>query len=87
MCGSQVREGALEITSKCCILVNSTEMLLNSAGLSGAGKTTLSFAVEDYLCARSIPSYGLDGDNVRTGELCVYCTCTCGVMCECDVWV
>ena len=38
------------------------------AGLSGAGKTTLSFALEDYLCARGIPSYGLDGDNVRTGE-------------------
>ena len=38
------------------------------SGLSGAGKTTLSFALEDYLCARGIPSYGLDGDNVRTGE-------------------
>ena len=37
-------------------------------GLSGAGKTTLSFALEDYLCARGIPSYGLDGDNIRTGE-------------------
>jgi 3'-phosphoadenosine 5'-phosphosulfate synthase len=36
-------------------------------GLSGAGKTTLSFALEDYLCARGIPSYGLDGDNIRTG--------------------
>lgn len=36
-------------------------------GLSGAGKTTVAFALEDYLCARSIPSYGLDGDNIRTG--------------------
>eukprot|EP00118_Oscarella_pearsei_P009209 m.51798 g.51798 ORF g.51798 m.51798 type:complete len:621 (+) comp34158_c0_seq34:1824-3686(+) len=36
-------------------------------GLSGAGKTTLSFAVEEYLCDKGIPSYGLDGDNVRTG--------------------
>ncbi|XP_065909974.1 bifunctional 3'-phosphoadenosine 5'-phosphosulfate synthase-like [Dysidea avara] len=36
-------------------------------GLSGAGKTTISFAVEDYLCSRGIPSYGLDGDNIRTG--------------------
>ncbi len=37
------------------------------AGLSGAGKTTISFAVEEYLCSRGIPSYGLDGDNIRTG--------------------
>jgi len=36
-------------------------------GLSGAGKTTISFALEEYLVARGIPSYGLDGDNVRTG--------------------
>ena len=35
--------------------------------MSGAGKTTISFAVEEYLCSRGIPSYGLDGDNVRTG--------------------
>jgi len=36
-------------------------------GLSGAGKTTLSFALEEALVARGIPAYGLDGDNVRTG--------------------
>jgi len=36
-------------------------------GLSGAGKTTLSFALEEYLVARGISSYGLDGDNIRTG--------------------
>jgi len=36
-------------------------------GLSGAGKTTISFALEQYLVARGIPAYGLDGDNVRTG--------------------
>ncbi|EGD83518.1 bifunctional 3'-phosphoadenosine 5'-phosphosulfate synthase [Salpingoeca rosetta] len=36
-------------------------------GLSGAGKTTLSFAVEAELCQRGIPCYGLDGDNMRTG--------------------
>ena len=36
-------------------------------GLSGAGKTTISFALEEYLCLRGIPSYGLDGDNMRTG--------------------
>lgn len=38
-----------------------------SAGLSGAGKTTISFALEEYLCGRGIPAYVLDGDNVRTG--------------------
>ena len=37
-------------------------------GLSGAGKTTISFALEEYLCQRGIPSYGPDGDNIRTGE-------------------
>ena len=36
-------------------------------GLSGAGKTTLSFALEEYLVTRGIPAYGLDGDNIRTG--------------------
>lgn len=36
-------------------------------GLSGAGKTTLSFALEEHLVSRGIAAYGLDGDNVRTG--------------------
>lgn len=36
-------------------------------GLSGAGKTTISFGTEDFLCAMGIPSYSLDGDNIRTG--------------------
>eukprot|EP00054_Salpingoeca_dolichothecata_P038005 m.12626 g.12626 ORF g.12626 m.12626 type:complete len:610 (-) comp8144_c0_seq1:503-2332(-) len=36
-------------------------------GLSGAGKTTLSFAVEAELCRRGVPCYGLDGDNMRGG--------------------
>ncbi|XP_033121333.1 bifunctional 3'-phosphoadenosine 5'-phosphosulfate synthase-like isoform X1 [Anneissia japonica] len=36
-------------------------------GLSGAGKTTISFALEEYLCHRGIPSYSLDGDNLRKG--------------------
>ncbi|CAL1261120.1 unnamed protein product [Larinioides sclopetarius] len=36
-------------------------------GLSGAGKTTISFGVEDYLCSFGIPAYALDGDNVRHG--------------------
>ena len=34
-------------------------------GLSGAGKTTLSFALEKYLISRGISAYGLDGDNIR----------------------
>lgn len=36
-------------------------------GLSGAGKTTIGFAVEEYLCLKGIPAYGLDGDNIRHG--------------------
>jgi 3'-phosphoadenosine 5'-phosphosulfate synthase len=36
-------------------------------GLSGAGKTTISFAVEKILNQLGIPAYGLDGDNVRHG--------------------
>lgn len=36
-------------------------------GLSGAGKTTISFGVEDYLCSYGIPAYALDGDNMRQG--------------------
>jgi 3'-phosphoadenosine 5'-phosphosulfate synthase len=36
-------------------------------GFSGAGKTTLSFALEDYLIARGIPAFCLDGDNMRVG--------------------
>ncbi|GMT11293.1 hypothetical protein PFISCL1PPCAC_2590, partial [Pristionchus fissidentatus] len=36
-------------------------------GLSGAGKTTVSFALEQALTQMGIPCYGLDGDNVRHG--------------------
>ena len=36
-------------------------------GLSGAGKTTLSFALEAELVKRGVPAYGLDGDNCRSG--------------------
>ncbi|KAG8177013.1 hypothetical protein JTE90_006955 [Oedothorax gibbosus] len=36
-------------------------------GLSGAGKTTISFGVEDYLCSFGIVAYALDGDNIRHG--------------------
>uniref|UniRef100_A0A915LQ35 Adenylyl-sulfate kinase n=1 Tax=Meloidogyne javanica TaxID=6303 RepID=A0A915LQ35_MELJA len=36
-------------------------------GLSGAGKTTIAFALEKTLIKLGIPSYSLDGDNVRHG--------------------
>ncbi|KAH0623576.1 hypothetical protein JD844_006482 [Phrynosoma platyrhinos] len=36
-------------------------------GLSGAGKTTIGFALEEYLVAHGIPCYSLDGDNIRHG--------------------
>ncbi|XP_040573573.1 bifunctional 3'-phosphoadenosine 5'-phosphosulfate synthase isoform X2 [Lepeophtheirus salmonis] len=36
-------------------------------GLSGAGKTTIAFGLEKYLLSMGIPSYGLDGDNMRRG--------------------
>ncbi|CAG7724271.1 unnamed protein product [Allacma fusca] len=36
-------------------------------GLSGAGKTSISFELEAYLVSRGIPAYALDGDNVRSG--------------------
>lgn len=41
--------------------------LLSPTGLSGAGKTTIGFALEEYLVSHSIPCYSLDGDNVRHG--------------------
>ncbi|VDD86238.1 unnamed protein product [Enterobius vermicularis] len=36
-------------------------------GLSGAGKTTVAFATEKVLTELGLPSYALDGDNVRNG--------------------
>ncbi|RWS14346.1 bifunctional 3', partial [Dinothrombium tinctorium] len=36
-------------------------------GLSGAGKTTMAFGIEEYLCSQGIPAYALDGDNLRHG--------------------
>ena len=35
--------------------------------MSGAGKTTLSFGLEEFLNQQGIPSYALDGDNIRHG--------------------
>lgn len=36
-------------------------------GLSGAGKTTVAFALEKALNDLGVPCYGLDGDNCRNG--------------------
>lgn len=36
-------------------------------GLSVAGKTTVSMALEEYLVCHGIPCYTLDGDNIRQG--------------------
>lgn len=36
-------------------------------GLSGAGKSSLAFALEQYLHGRGVRCYVLDGDNVRHG--------------------
>ncbi|XP_076830822.1 bifunctional 3'-phosphoadenosine 5'-phosphosulfate synthase 1 [Brachyhypopomus gauderio] len=36
-------------------------------GLSGAGKTTVSMALEEHLVCHGIPCYTLDGDNIRQG--------------------
>lgn len=36
-------------------------------GLSGSGKSTIAFGVEEYLVKRNINAYTLDGDNVRHG--------------------
>ena len=45
----------------------SSYLSLYVLGLSGAGKTTISFALEEYLVSHGIPAYSLDGDNVRHG--------------------
>lgn len=41
--------------------------ICNNVGLSGAGKTTVSMALEEYLVCHGIPCYTLDGDNIRQG--------------------
>jgi len=45
-------------------------------GLSGAGKTTVSMKLEEYLCSKGIPAYSLDGDNIRHGLNKVSCSFT-----------
>lgn len=44
-----------------------TSVFIFSTGLSGAGKTTIGFALEEYLVSHAIPCYSLDGDNIRHG--------------------
>ncbi|CAF3906635.1 unnamed protein product, partial [Rotaria sp. Silwood1] len=36
-------------------------------GLSGAGKSTIAFALEEYIINKGLPAYCLDGDNIRYG--------------------
>jgi len=36
-------------------------------GLSGAGKSSICFALEEYLVSKGFNAYVLDGDNMRTG--------------------
>ncbi|XP_054157869.1 bifunctional 3'-phosphoadenosine 5'-phosphosulfate synthase 2-like [Oppia nitens] len=36
-------------------------------GYSGAGKTTIAFKLEEYLCKHKVFTYALDGDNIRHG--------------------
>ena len=42
-------------------------LLLWFTGLSGSGKSTLSNALEVYLHNQGVPTYLLDGDNIRGG--------------------
>ncbi|UJR25566.1 hypothetical protein I4U23_006911 [Adineta vaga] len=36
-------------------------------GLSGAGKSSIAFALEEYIVSKGLPAYCLDGDNIRCG--------------------
>ncbi|MGH0139373.1 UNVERIFIED_CONTAM: hypothetical protein FKN15_031230 [Acipenser sinensis] len=60
-----------EINSKssCCLFHDLFKRLDKAVeeSLSGAGKTTIGFALEEYLVSHAIPSYSLDGDNIRHG--------------------
>ncbi len=48
-------------------LLGQTGAVLWFTGLSGSGKSTIAFAVEQLLIARGRLAYVLDGDNVRHG--------------------
>lgn len=47
--------------------VNTHSFPVYTKGLSGAGKTTVSMALEEHLVCHGIPCYTLDGDNIRQG--------------------
>lgn len=55
------------LTSVLGVFVQCGWYALFVTGLSGAGKTTLGFALEEYLVSHAIPCYSLDGDNIRHG--------------------
>lgn len=57
----------LQFALTCFYVYNIFILLLNILGLSGAGKTTVSMALEEYLVCHGIPCYTLDGDNIRQG--------------------
>lgn len=42
-------------------------LFILNKGLSGAGKSTIAFALESALVSRGLSAYVLDGDNIRTG--------------------
>ncbi len=42
-------------------------LLIWFTGLSGSGKSTLANALEVYMHNQGVPTYILDGDNIRTG--------------------
>jgi 3'-phosphoadenosine 5'-phosphosulfate synthase len=49
------------------LIIRLSTINLPLTGFSGAGKTSISFELEAFLVAHGIPTYALDGDNVRTG--------------------
>ncbi|KAH1003583.1 hypothetical protein HUJ04_003484 [Dendroctonus ponderosae] len=49
------------------LVTANANQLSYTLGLSGAGKTAISFELEDYLVSHGIPAYSLDGDNMRHG--------------------
>jgi adenylylsulfate kinase len=48
-------------------LLNSKGCVVWFTGLSGSGKSTIARCVEHLLLERSVPTYVLDGDNIRFG--------------------
>lgn len=48
-------------------LIGKPNKVIWFTGLSGSGKSTIARKLEEYLHAKGIPSYVLDGDNIRHG--------------------